>query len=146
MYQTSSNEIFRQQSLFFNLCFKSTLIKGLFIKWPDKFSHFTPKHWEQLLNPGSNAKTLRAIWKSKTISSVSLLMVERSIGMGSHDIFFNLEKVVFPVEDTEFDREPVLDLSSPKLIQFQINLVQDLFSPRSIQFQIYLVLDLFDQS
>ena len=43
-------------------------------------------------------------------------MVERSIGMGSHDIFFNLEKVVFPVEDTEFDREPVLDLSSPKLI------------------------------
>ena len=76
----------------------------------------TPNSWEQYRNPGTNAKTLRAIMKSKTISSVSLLMVERSIGMGSRDIFFNLEKVVFPVEDTEFDREPVLDLSSPKLI------------------------------
>ena len=106
----------------FSFVFKSTLFKGLFIKWPDKFLHFTPKHWEQLQNPGSNAKTLgalqnpesppkpweqyqnpgsnaktlRAIRKSKTISSVSLLMIERSIGMGSRDIilkkwFFQLK-------------------------------------------------------
>ena len=31
-----------------------------FHKRSDEFSHFTPKPWEQLQNPGSNSKTLGA--------------------------------------------------------------------------------------
>ena len=44
-----------RESHFFNFRFEST-----FHKRSDKFSHFTPKPWEQLQNYGSNPKPWRA--------------------------------------------------------------------------------------
>ena len=45
-----------QHSPFLNFQVLSTPFKGTFHKRSDKFSHFTPKPWEQLQNPGSTPK------------------------------------------------------------------------------------------